>query len=269
MSRTGPRMEPIQRVCCANVHPQLRAYVDETGDRGHSGRSSKFFAFSAVLLSEEDEPELRRAMSLLRREMGTPVGKALHWKDHVKNFDRRQRVSTVLGRLSGLQVIYVIVEKAAIPATSHMRTDHTVFYNYAAGLMMERLLLATQGWPGGRHKLVVRFGHVRGFDHTTTIDYFQVKRIMPPELPWSILHGKVHFENQAEWDGLQAADQYAGMLNAAISPDPYGGYEQHHLLAVKHQIRGFQDAQAWGRGFKVLGNPLAFTSLPWWQSLGI
>jgi hypothetical protein len=89
-----------RRVLCradcqgAAPRPILRAYVDETGDRGTSGKSSPFFAFAALLVADEDEPPLRAAVSKLRRDLGVPVGKPLHWKDHVKTFPRRQHVTT-------------------------------------------------------------------------------------------------------------------------------------------------------------------------------
>lgn len=80
-------------------YPLIRAYVDETGDRGHGGVSSPFFAFAAVLVADEDEPGLRAAMSQLRRDLTVPAGKALHWKDHVKTYSRRQHVARTLARL--------------------------------------------------------------------------------------------------------------------------------------------------------------------------
>ena len=94
----------------------LRAYVDETGDRGCSSKSSAFFAFAAVVIANEDEPRLRAVMSQLRRDMKVPVGKALHWKDHVKTFPRRQHVARALAGVPDVRVIYVVVEKAAIPS---------------------------------------------------------------------------------------------------------------------------------------------------------
>jgi hypothetical protein len=249
--------------------PLLRAYVDETGDRGHSGQSSPYFAFAAVLVADENEAGLRAAMSQLRREFKTPQGKALHWNEHVKTYPRRQHVAGVLSAVPGVMVIYVIVEKAAIPAGSGLHTDHAIFYNYAACLVMERILLAARDWPGGSRDVVVRFGHVRHFDHTTTTNYFQQKAAAPGFVPWNRLHGTVHFDDQSQWDGLQAADQYAGMLNLAVRPDEFGGYEEPHLMRVKHQIRRDGSGRAWGWGFKVLGNTATFTSLPWWPASGI
>lgn len=247
----------------------LRAYVDETGDRGHSAKSSPFFAFAAVLVADEDEPGLRAVMSKLRRVLGVPGGKALHWKDHVKTYQRRQHVSSQLAAVPRLMVIYVIVEKTAIPVSSGMYSDHQLFYNYAACLITERVLLAAREWPGGSRDVAIRFGHVRGFDHSTTSSYFALKASRPDWVPWSRLHGKVKFSDQAQWDGLQAADQYAGMLNVAVTADQFGGYEEVHLLRIRHQIRRNAAGASRGYGFKVLGNEATFTSLPWWPHGGL
>lgn len=141
----------------------LRAYVDETGDRGHSGASSPFFAFAAVAIPDEDEPQLQAVMSQLRRDLTVPAGKALHWKDHVKTFSRRQHVAALLSGIPNLMLIYVIVEKAALRPGSGLQTNHVIFYNYAACMVMERVLLAARDWPSGSRDAVVRFGHVRGF----------------------------------------------------------------------------------------------------------
>ena len=250
--------------------PLLRAYIDETGDRGRSARSSPFFAFAAVLVADEDEPALRTVMSRLRRELGVPAGKALHWKDHVKTYPRRQHVAAQLAAVPRLMIIYVIVEKTAIPATAGMYADHELFYNYAACMVMERLLLAARGWPGGPRDVVVHFGHVRGFRHSTTTRYFQRKAaIRPAWVPWDRLHGAVHFSDQASLDGLQAADQYAGMLNVAVTADQFGGYEQAHLLRIRHQLRRDSHGRSKGWGFKVLGNEATFTSVPWWPGGGL
>lgn len=249
----------------------LRAYVDETGDRGQSATSSPYFAFACVLIPDEDEKELRAVMSKLRRDFKVPLGKALHWKDHVKTFARRQYVANQLAAIDELMVIYVIVEKAAIPATAGMRIDHAIFYNYAAGFVLERALLAAGGWRGGARNLVIRYGHVKGFDHTTTAAYFQHKTSHSASwVPWHLLTGNPRFEDQASWDGLQAADQYAGMLNvAALRRDEFGGYEESHLMRIRHQIRRSGSGNCWGWGFKWHGNEKTAKNLPWWPPAGL
>lgn len=247
----------------------VRAYVDETGDRGHSGLSSRFFSFAAVLIADEDEPGLRTAMARLRKDLTVPPGKALHWREHAKTYARRQHVATSLAHVPGVMIIYAVVEKAAIPPTYVMHSDHELFYNFAACITMERMLRAARDWNRGPRNVVVRFGHVKGFDHRTTTEFFAKKAEGQHGIPWNRLHGVVHFDNQAQWDGLQAADQYAGMLNSAIRADPFGGYEEPHLLRVRHQIRRDDSGRSWSWGFKVLGNPSTFTSLPWWPREGL
>ncbi|MFG2311295.1 DUF3800 domain-containing protein [Streptomyces sp. NPDC048566] len=248
----------------------VRAYIDETGDRGISASASPYFSFAALVIADEQEAQMRAAMSQLRRDLKVPPGKALHWKDHVKVYPRRQYVAGTLAQLQDVKIVYVVVEKAAIPAHAGMRRDQVIFYNFAAGIALERLLLAAGHWEGGARDLVVKFGHVRGFDHRTTCNYFKIKPTKNPGyIPWSLLRGQPTFEDQAKWDGLQAADQYAGMLSAAIRPDRYGGYEPAHLLSVRHQIRRSGGGVSRNYGFKILGNEATFTSLPWWPAEGL
>jgi Protein of unknown function (DUF3800) len=247
----------------------LRVYVDETGDRGASRKASPFFAFAAVLVADEKEQQLREAVRKLRNDFQVPDNKALHWNRHVKKFARRQHTAKTLCQLTEVKVCYV-VEKAAIPAGSGMLSNQVLFYNYAAGLVLERAVLDARNWPGGSRDALIRFGHVRGFNHSTTRDYFALKQKLPATapLPWSCLRS-VHFDDQASWDGLQAADQYAGMLYAAFQADEFGGYESVHLLSIRHQLRRNGSGNAWGWGFKLLGNAASATSLDWWPSAGL
>lgn len=250
--------------------PLIRAYVDETGDRGCSGNSSPYFAFAAVAIADEDDGLLRAAVSALRRDLKVPIGRPLHWKDHAKVYPRRQHVATTLAAIPRIAVNYVVVEKAAIPAAAMMRGDQEIFYNYAAGIMMERLLLTAKFWPGGSRDVLVRFGHVRGFNHGTTVSYFRIKKTQAPGwIPWSHLRGSVLFDGMGNWDGLQAADQYAGILSAALRADAFGGYEEHHLMTIRHQIRRESNGRSWGYGFKWLGNAATIQSLPWWPHDGL
>ncbi|GAA1602984.1 DUF3800 domain-containing protein [Actinoplanes couchii] len=211
--------------------PGLYAYVDETGDRGVSTKSSRFFSMAGVVVAAEKEPDMRSVVADLRTTFQIPTNKPLHWKDNVKVYPKRQLVSQLLGALDDLQVNYVIFEKAAIPTTSVLCVDQAAFYNYVAGMMMERLLLTACYWPGGARAIKATFGHVRGFNHDDTTAYLVRKRNTDPSwIPWRLLHGSVKFEDTSRYDGLQVADQYAGMLHSAICPDQYGNYEEHHLL---------------------------------------
>jgi hypothetical protein len=249
--------------------PLVRAYVDETGDRGTSARASRYFAMVAVVIADEDDPALRSAISTCRIQLSVPANKPLHWAEHVKRFPRRQYVAGRLAAVPGVVLNYVVVEKAAIPLHVGFRTDQVLFYNYIAGLLVERMLLTAADWPGGARDVVATFGHVRGFPHRQTLEYLDKKRANQSGwIPWNLLRGMPKFLGAGQLDGLQAADQYAGMLRAALEPDEFGGYEQHHLLAVRHQLRRV-DGETWGHGFKVIAQPRVMESYPWWPAGGL
>lgn len=256
-------------LCCVGSRQLLYAYVDETGDRGVSAKSSPFFAMAGFVIAAEDEHRMRTTAVELRQSFAIPRGKGLHWKDHVKVYPRRRLVADKLAAIPDVRVNYVIFEKAAIPAGSGLYIDHTIFYNYVAGLMMERLLLSAKYWPGGTRDIQVRFGHVKGFDHAETIGYFRRKSSTDPSwIPWQLLRGSVKFSDMSQYDGLQIADLYAGILKAAIMPDPYGGYEEHHFLRIRHQIRRAKGT-CWGAGFKVMAQAGTIENLPWWPQEGL
>ena len=249
--------------------PLVRAYIDETGDRGVSAKSSRYFAMVAIMVADEDDPSLRSAIQICRNKLAVPPGKPLHWADHVKRFPRRQFVTGQLAAVPGVVLNYVIFEKAAIPLQASLRSDQVVFYNYVAGLVLERILLTARERPGGARDVVVNYGHVRGFPHQETVTYFEKKRsATASRLPWELLRGKPRFLGMGQFDGLQAADQYAGMLRAALEPDEFGGFEHHHLMAVRHQIRRV-DGLCWGYGFKVMALPGTMAYYPWWPVGGL
>jgi hypothetical protein len=66
----------------------------------------------------------------------------------------------------------------------------------------------------------------------------------------------------------KAAIPAASRLWKALIPDEFGGYEQHHLLAVSHQIRR-RNGRARGYGFKVIGRPGCMESYPCWPASGL
>lgn len=260
----------LPRATEAATRKRLLAFVDETGDRGHSVKASPFFSMATVLIPEEDYRSLSAAVISLKQTFKVPKERPLHWSDHVKVFPRRQLVTRELSRLPSLVVNYVIFEKAGMSVSPYLRSDQEAFYNYTAGFTMERLLLAAGFWPGGARDVKVTFGHVRGFQHSKTLDYFQIKkeRNQGPA-NWALLEGTPTFAATNGSSGLQAADQYAGILSAAMVPDQYGGYEPHHLMAIRRQIRRNSAGSCWNYGFKVMARPNTFESYPWWPPEGL
>lgn len=219
--------------------PLVRAYVDETGDRGLSARASRYFGMVAVTIADEDDPGLRSAIAQCRRRLSVPTTKPLHWTEHVKRFPRRQFVASQLAQVAGAVLDVVLVEKTAIAGAV---SDQVAFYNFVAGRVLE---------------------HVRGFRHEETLAWFEKLRANEsPDLPWDLLRGKPRFLGPGQLDGLQAADQYCGMLRSALEADEFGGFEEHHLMAVRHQIRD-------PGGFEGIVLPGTMAAYPWWPVAGL
>lgn len=82
------------------------------------------------------------------------------------------------------------------------------------------------------------------------------------DAPWDLLRGRPAFLGPGQLDGLQAADQYCGMLRAGLEADEFGGFEAHHLLAVRPQIR-YPD------GFEGTVLPGTMAAYPWWPEDGL
>ncbi|WP_328526831.1 DUF3800 domain-containing protein [Kribbella sp. NBC_00359] len=157
--------------------PLVRAYVDETGDRGLSVRASRYFGMVAVVIADEDDAGLRRAVAHCRQRLSVPTSKPLHWTEHVKRFPRRQFVATQLAAVPGVVLNLVLVEKAAVGLLDPAISDQVAFYNSVAGLVLEQVLHTAAEWPGGRRDVVVTFGHVRGFRHEETLAWFEKLRV--------------------------------------------------------------------------------------------
>ncbi|MFI5712500.1 hypothetical protein [Kribbella sp. NPDC051620] len=160
------------------------------------------------------------------------------------------------------------MSRRLLSAGDLIRGDQVAFYNYVAGLILEGILLTAGAWRGGRRDVVVTFGHVRGFPHEETLAYFEKLRAgaVDPEV-WEHLRSKPRFLGAGQLDGLQAADQYAGM-RAALEPDEFGGFEHHHLLAVRHQLRRYE-GESWGHGVRVIAVPGLMEAYPWWPVEGL
>lgn len=126
----------------------LMTFVDEAGDRGIGRKSSPYFIMGAVTVEEATRVDLAKAVASIKERFTIPLTKPLHWTDHCRTFARRQFVARSFAAIPGVQVNYVIFKKTTIPAASGLGTDHRKFYNYAAGVLLDRVLLGATYWPG-------------------------------------------------------------------------------------------------------------------------
>jgi len=231
----------------------LLAFVDEIGDRGYSKKSSEYFAMAAVIFSASVQQIVKDCIVNIINEYGIPLQTVLHWRNHCRMHETRKYIAQEIAKIEGITVIYVISDKKTMP------NDHAKFYNIVAAYTLERILKQAEEL---KTKVSVRFGHIRRFNHLITLDFFQNKS-------WR-LGSYDNLVDQPKWinadtnSGIQLADQYAGILGAAILADRHGNFEPAYLEKIKHQIRKSRNGKISGYGIKAISadsNPKLFK---WW-----
>jgi hypothetical protein len=231
----------------------LLAFVDEIGDRGYSKKSSEYFAMAAVIFPATVQQKVKDCIAQIKTKLGIPLGTPLHWRKHCRLHEFKKYVTGEIAGIKGVSVIYVISDKKTVPK------DHTKFYNIVAAVTLERILRQAEEL---NTNVCVRFGHVRGFNHAETLEYFQ-KRV------WR-LGNYNRLTDQPKWifaennSGIQLADQYAGILGAAMIADRFGNFEASYLDKIKHQIRTAKNGKISGYGIKAISADNDPKSFKWW-----
>ncbi|WP_246421282.1 DUF3800 domain-containing protein [Nocardiopsis metallicus] len=246
--------------------PLVHVFVDETGDRGFSTRSSPFFAMTALMVPHEAEASMRCVAGGLRYHLNTT--KPLHWVEHfkAKRWKRRQLAAEQLSSIPGARVVHVVVEKASVRSSAGMRKDSSLFYNYVTRLTLERVAYAAENWPSGPRFGSVRFGSVAGLDSAAALRYLTRIYSSPSPVPWDCLKWPPVWRG-TEWDGIQLADIHAGILNSALTGDVDDPACAAYLLEVRHQLQRSNHGQLFGYGLKVLGDPSYIRNRCWWPDL--
>ncbi|MDX3634353.1 DUF3800 domain-containing protein [Streptomyces europaeiscabiei] len=256
--------------------PKLNVYVDETGDRGWSDKSSPFFAMTALLVPSEDDWTVRYAAGGLRSivhasrpDTTTP----LHWVDHfkAKRPERRLRAARCLASMPSAKVIHVIVPKDTARGLARGLADGVRFYNYTTRLLLERVAHAAKGWDGGPRLAIVRLGAVHGMDHEDTAAYLtwvRDGRCQTFDVPWQYIKWPPKWYG-TEWDGIQLADIHAGLLNVALTGDKNDEECAANLLLCKHQLYRAPAGTLLGYGVKVIGDVRFVRDRAWWPKWSV
>jgi hypothetical protein len=231
----------------------LLAFVDEIGDRGYTAKSSEYFAMSAVVFPLALQQKIKDCIAGIKSKLGINLKTPLHWRNHCRRHDVRKFVAAEIAKLERLSVIYVVSDKKAVP------DDQAKFYNTVAAFTLERILKHTEDLET---KVSVRFGHVRGFNHAATLDYFRQR-------DWRVCDYRCLYD-EPKWisadsnSGIQLADLYAGILGAAMIADRFGNYENGYLRTIQHQIRKSAKGTINGYGIKALSADNKPQSFNWW-----
>ncbi len=244
-----------------------RVYIDESGDRGLGPTSSRYFLLAAVIVQDTHEPAVRQTRQQVCAALGKPAASVLHWSQNIKSHPERKHVARVLGSLN-ITLAYVIVDKASLRSGSQGMGDHARLYSYAARRMLERLswFIRDSGGIG-----IVTFAHVKNYKYAPFHNYLSSLRAdRDCTIDWPAIPGRVRIDAPNRTDLLQWADIAAGVLMAAIRPDPFGAVEYSYLAEIEPLIYRRPPGLITAYGLHVIhggGGPGCLTGQPWWPSL--
>lgn len=245
----------------------IRAYIDETGDRGTKTTSSPYFAFAAVICRDSNRQLLLDELDHLVDALGKPSGTTLHWAQNIKYHQQRKVATQRLGALP-LRIIYVAVPKASL--AGYLQTSTEGYYNYLARIIVERIALFTRGRSREETRSLtakVTFARVRGFAPSILQTYLAKVRALDECAYWDgFLTRQVSVRGQAEERLLQWSDIAAGAFDSAARVDPYGNHELSYLVNLSSRIDRSPQGQVLRWGIKTLGAYDWLTQIPNWPA---
>ena len=188
----------------------LHAYIDESGQRGMSPKSSTHFVLSAVVFDEQDRDDFKREMKALKGGTG-------RLEDHEISFKRlsdvqRQYVSERLGQFGAATTIAIVIRKTDL--TDELRNEQRL-YLYTLRLLLERL-----SWLGKSRQAIVKYtiSHITRLKMEQLRSYEDALRNTPTEIKWNFLDPKGGSLNvPGKIEQLQMADLFASSIGIAFN----------------------------------------------------
>jgi hypothetical protein len=237
----------------------FRVYIDESGDRGWSPNSSRYFVFAAVIVEDTNERDVLVAREQLRTDLGKPKGHVLHWSPNIDKHDARKFAAKVVGSLP-IQLVYVIVDKESLRNNSSSLNNHAKLHNYAARRLIERVSWLVRD-EGGEAIITFKYSPFHSY-----LEY--LKSDSDCSIAWQAIRGDVRVDSPERLLILQIADICAGALMAAILPDQFGGVESAYLDEIQSSIYRRPPGPITTYGLHVisLSQPTFLSSLPWWPN---
>jgi len=200
----------------------FHAYIDESGQRGVTRKSSDHFVMSAVICRDSNLWRSDDRLLEIRGACGRLPEHRLHWNKFKP--EQRVRAAQMLGETSYLKISTVVACKRLLP-TSMPNDDAAYLYTF-------RYLLERLSWLARSERTVLSYtlSHVRGFRVSALRQYEAKLREIDTEIKWDHLDpagGKLATDRQVEQ--LQLADIAASATAAAFEPNPAGETNQSYL----------------------------------------
>ncbi|ATE52103.1 hypothetical protein CNX65_01370 [Actinosynnema pretiosum] len=209
----------------------MHAFIDESGQRARSAKSSAHFVMTAVVVRDEDLPEVPAMLAKLRVDLNRQPGNPLAWKN-IKQHPQRLHVSQSLGAADWLTVSSVVVCK---PYLTGDPLDDDRTYLYTLRYLLERL-----SWLARDNGRVLNYtmAHIVRFKIAKLRVYEAKLRAEPGcriEWPWLDPRGG-QIDQPSRLEELQLADLAASATGAAFNADDFGNTETRYLRQLAPRL---------------------------------
>lgn len=212
----------------------LRAYIDESGQRGLGDGASPHFVMGAVLFFEESTQHASDILAEIRKQTNRLPTHELHWNklkaDHKKN------AASILGApTTVLRYCSVVVCKRELERNGTFNQD-------MAYLLTLRYLLERLSWVAERNNSVLHYtlAHVKNFKLAKLREYEHRLRAMGAtecKIAWSHVNpagGSIDQPKRNEY--LQLADMVSSAIGDAFNGDKGGTTETVYLRSISHYL---------------------------------
>lgn len=230
----------------------LLAFIDESGQRAMSAKSSDYFIMGALAMPADRRPQAEAWLASLRSDLNRKPDELLHWIRYT-NHAYRLRASQQFGAQGFGRAVAVVVCKRHLTKPPGFTLD--MAYLFAFRVLLERL-----SWLAAERDMELQYtlGHVRGFSKALLRQYEANLRAMDSnkcKINWrhvSSLPSKVERPENEEM--LQISDIIASSIGAAFNGDAFGQTETRYVQSYANRFyRGPNDSRnIWSYGLKML-----------------
>lgn len=241
----------------------LRAYVDESGDRGASPTATDFFVMAAAVVNDENRPGVQGRLAAIRHHLNKPPGTVLHFASNIREHGARVYVCQQLGGLAALTVTNVVMCKRLFEEAAMLTTDPQAVYLYTLRLMLERLSWIARD---RNETVVITFAHVKNFPYRRLHEYLDILRGIPTSIHWEAIQD-VRINQPKKLELLQVADVAASSVLRAFQPDRHGVTEQRYLNEFATRLYRRPPGSITSYGMKLHPAIPALAQFPWVANL--
>ncbi len=191
-------------------------YIDESGDEGFSEKSSKTFAFSAVVIKKENDlllPKFQKSILTQISQNKIQPLKNIHFAD-LKHEQRKYLCNKILENKIPFRAIVVLSNKFNIDDKNQQNFNQNkwAYFNYLARHLLERvswLVRDESSNCGKKGNVNIVFSNRKQMKIEKIRQYLmELKEEKNISIEWDVI-GNIDVKNHEQLAGLQFADVFA------------------------------------------------------------